>query len=128
MGNVVDHRIKRVECKRKKDEKITNYKLSYFFDMPRMEIESKVLKIDYVFTIFYKEDIGEVVVEGSLGYKDTPTALKEVEADWKNSTEVQTKIYNVIIRNAITLVMDLVRHVGLPPPILIPKIEVEKKS
>lgn len=121
MGSVVDHRITRVECKRMKDS-IANYKLSYHFDIPKKRIEDKVLKIDYKFFIYYREDVGEIVVEGGLSYKDSPKVLKELEKKWNQNTGAQKKIYNAIYRNAVTMVMDLSRHVGLPPPTLLPEI------
>jgi hypothetical protein len=125
MGSVVEHKIKRIDCKRLKDE-ITKYGLTYNFEVPNKEVVNKILKIDYVFNIYYKEGVGEVTVEGSLGYKDTQKVLKDAEEKFEENVELQQRIYNVIFRNAITLVLDLTRHLGLPAPVFLPEIKPDQ--
>ena len=121
MGRFVDHNISRVECKRMSDD-AADYKLSYNFDITNREIENKVLKIDYVFTIAHKEDVGQIVIEGSIGYKDGPKTLKDVNKNWEKNLDFQKRLYNLIFRNAVTMVMDISRHLGLPSPIFFPEI------
>jgi hypothetical protein len=125
MGSIVEHKIKRIDCKRLKDE-ITKYGLTYNFDIPKKEVIDKILKLDYIFNIYYKEGIGEVTVEGSLGYKDTLKVLKDAEQNFEKNAELQQRIYNVIFKNAITLVLDLTRHLGLPSPVFLPEIKPEQ--
>jgi hypothetical protein len=122
MGTIVNHRITRVECKREKEE-IKNYALSYNIDIQKKKIENKVLKMDYAFTILYREGMGGITVEGSLSYKDTLKALKEADKKWSENTELQRRVYNVIFRNSIIMVMDMARHVGLPSPIPLPDLQ-----
>jgi hypothetical protein len=121
MGRIVNHVVKSLECRRQKEE-ISNYKLSYNFEVQNRRIEDKILKIDYVFTISYNEEVGEIIVVGSLGYKDTSKLLKTIDGNWEQKIDVQKRIYNVIYRNALFMVMDLSRHLGLPPPVFLPEI------
>ncbi len=122
MGKIVDHSVTRVECKRLIED-IADYQLSYQFNIKERKIEGKVLKVTYIFTLTYREGIGDAVIEGSLSYKDSPKNLKNLNKKWGEDRELERKIYNLIFRNSITMIMDLTRHLGLPPPIFLPKIE-----
>lgn len=125
MGNVIAHEMRNIECRRLSE--ITGpYKLSYNIETPFKEIVDKVLHIDYRFTILYREGFGEIIVEGRISYKDTLGVLKKLHTQWDDHKEVQTSIYNLIIRNSISIVFDLSRHLGLPPPIHVPKLNLNK--
>jgi hypothetical protein len=121
LGSFVDHDVSRVECKRLASE-ISDYRLSYNFDITKREIENKVLKINYVFTIEYKEEVGQIVIEGSIGYKDGPKTLKDLNKNWDKNIDFQKRLYNLIFRNGVTMMMDISRHLGLPSPIFFPEI------
>ena len=125
MGRFTDHTVRRVECKRSVDE-ISDFRLSYNFNITKKEIENKVFNIEYTFTIEYKEDVGLVVVEGALSYKDTPKALKDLSKNWDENTVFQQRLFNLIFRNAVTMVMDLSRHLDLPAPIFFPEIRPDQ--
>ena len=125
MGQFADHTIRRVECKRTADE-ISDLRLSYNFDISKKEIVNKAFNIEYIFTIEYKEDMGLVVVEGALSYNDTPKVLKDLSKNWNENTVFQRRLYNLIFRNAVTMVMDISRHLGLPAPIFYPEIQPEQ--
>ncbi|GBE17577.1 hypothetical protein BMS3Abin16_00161 [archaeon BMS3Abin16] len=125
MGRFTDHTVRRVECKRTVDE-ISDFRLSYNFNITKKEIENKVFNIEYTFTIEYKEDVGLVVVEGALSYKDTPKALKDLSKNWDENTVFQQRLFNLIFRNAVTMVMDLSRHLDLPAPIFFPEIRPDQ--
>ncbi len=127
MGEVVEHTLSRVECKRKAED-ITNYGLSYNIDIPRREIKKKLLHMGYVFHLIYSEDIGEIIVEGDISYKDTQKALKDIEKNWDTNMELRNRVFNIIFRNSVVMVMDIARHVGLPPPINIPKLTTDEVS
>jgi len=124
MGRVVEHRIKRVECRREAED-FDRYTLSYHIEISSRRVEGKVLKLAYGFHAYYKDEVGEVTVEGELSYEDTAKALKDIDKSWEKNLELQQRIYNLILRSSITLVMDLTRHVGLPPPIAMPELKVE---
>ncbi len=125
MGQFDDHTIRRVECKRTVDE-ISDFRLSYNFDITKKEIVNKSFNIEYTFTIEYKEGVGLVVVEGALSYNDTPKVLKDLSKNWDGNTDFQRRLYNLIFRNAVTMILDLSRHLGLPAPIFFPEIQPEQ--
>jgi hypothetical protein len=125
MGTILDHGVTRVVCTRLSDE-VTNYKLGYHIDIRNRKIENKVLKLNYVFKANYREKIGEIIVEGNIAYKDSLKVLKDLEKNWSEKTELHHWIYNIIFRNAVIMVMDLSRHLGLPPPMNIPELKPEK--
>ncbi len=122
MGQFIDHTVGRVECKRMISD-ISDYKLSYDFNITKREVENKVLKIEYVFTINYAEEVGHIVIEGSIGYKDTAKTLKDVNKTWDKNIDFQKRLYNLILRNGVTMILDLSRHLGLPAPIFFPEID-----
>ena len=121
MAKMVDHWLNRVECKRMVTD-FKKYKISYDFKFPKWKIEDKTLKAEYVFKVTFAEGVGEIVVEGGFEYKDTPKVLKELEKQSDTSKELQQDFYNLIFRNAIMIVMDLSRHLGLPSPVKLPYI------
>lgn len=125
MGEIAEHIVRRVECKRNSEIE-SNYRLSYHIDIPKRAIEKKVLRLDYVFTLNYVEALGDITVEGTIIYKDSPKNLKNLDEKWKDALDVQHKLYNIIFRNSVVMVMDMARHVGLPPPIKIPVLNPEK--
>jgi hypothetical protein len=101
---------------------ISDYRLSYNFDITKREIENKILKISYVFTIEYKEEVGQILIEGSIGYKDGQKTLKDLNKNWEKNIDFQKRLYNLIFRNGVTLMMDVSRHLELPSPIFFPEI------
>jgi hypothetical protein len=121
MGSIENHSVKRVEVKRTVNE-YTRYKLSYNFDIVNRKIEKKLLNVDYLFSVDYVENIGRIEVEGTVSYKDTAKALKDLDGNWDKDVPARKMIYNNILRNGLSMVLDLTRHLGLPPPILIPEI------
>jgi hypothetical protein len=121
MGSFIDHNVGRVECKRMIED-VSEYRLSYDFDITKKEIENKVLRIEYLFTIDYKEEVGQIVIEGSIGYKDVVKTLKDINKNWDKNIDFQKRLYNLIFRNGVTMMMDLSRHLGLPAPIYFPEI------
>lgn len=121
-GRITDHRIRRVECRRDAEE-IDDYRLSYHIDITKKEIVDKALRIAYAFSVTYGEGVGAVYVEGELSYKDTPKALRDVEKKWDEQRELQSRVYNVIFRNSVIMVMDMARHVGLPSPVPLPRLQ-----
>jgi|GEM_PF-5255809 len=125
MGRFTDHTVRRVECKRTVEE-ISDFRLNYNFDVSKREVVNKALNIEYTFTIEYKEGVGLVVVEGAISYTDTPKVLKDLGKKWDGNTAFQGRLYNLIFRNAVTMVMDLSRHLGLPAPIFFPEISPEQ--
>ncbi len=125
MGEIAEHTVNRVECKRT-GEITSDYRLSYHIDIPKRTVEKKALKLDYVFSLRYVEDLGVVTVEGTIIYKDSPKNLKNLDENWKDMVDIQHRLYNIIFRNSVVMVMDMARHVGLPPPIKIPVLNPEK--
>jgi hypothetical protein len=131
---IVGHRVDSVECRRDKaHEVIESYRTNYDINIKDRKIglvkrggeENKVLQIGYVFTISFLEGIGDIIVKGEIDYLDNLKKLKEINKNWDENREVQTRILNFIFANTIPMVMDISKHVGLPPPIALPRVRPE---
>jgi len=125
----VGHRIDSVSLERgKSPEDISEFSRNYDFNIEERKLEStsignkklKVLRICYSFSINYTEDVGAIRIKGAIDYEGTEKRLKELDSNWDKEADFQTTVFNFIFANAIPLILDLSRHIGLPSPVPLP--------
>jgi len=84
-------------------------------------------KVDFRFTASYGA-VGIINIEGSLIYRGDAAALvKEWEEKRRMPDEAAQEIHSAIMGNCITEAIIMAREVRLPPPIPLPKVNIQKK-
>lgn len=93
--------------------------------------KQKVLNFTFEFTSKYEPDYGSIRLVGSVLYMDEAKKVKEIIDGWnkekKLPKEVTGKIINVILNKANVQALILSEHVNLPPPVPLPKVQLETK-
>ncbi len=120
--------IESLECKRTiEPEKIEKYKLDYKIDYGDRKLikKKKLLEVKFTFIISYLKDIGSIKVQGKVYFSDTLKNLKEIDKNWGNDKEIQRQAINTLFKNIIAMVFDTTRHMGLPPPAVLPQFSPE---
>ncbi len=108
MGEVIESN--EIETKTKSDSKIK---------------KEKLLKVEFTFNIFYLKNIGSIKVQGKIYFSDTIKKLNEIDKNWGNDKEIQRQAINTIFKNIIAMVFDTTKHMGLPPPAVLPQFSPE---
>ncbi len=120
--------IESLECKRTiEPEKIERYRLDYKIDYGDRKLikKEKLLEVKFTFNIFYLKDIGSIKVQGKIYFSDTIKKLNEIDKNWGNDKEIQRQAINTLFKNIIAMVFDTTRHMGLPPPAVLPQFSPE---
>ncbi len=121
--------IESLECKRTiEPEKIERYQLDYKIDYGDRKLikKEKLLEVEFTFIISYLKNIGSIKVQGKVYFSDTLKNLKEIDKNWGNDKEIQRQAINTIFKNIIAMVFDTTRHMGLPPPAMLPQFSPEE--
>ncbi len=91
-----------------------------------------VLKVDFKFTADYEPKIAHILLEGTLTYFDKPDAIKSTVESWKKDKKMPNEMLNNILNTIVTKsnieALFLAREVNLPPPIALPKVQVQQQK
>lgn len=94
--------------------------------------KQKVLSFTFEFTSKYEPNIGQIKLVGDVLYMDDSKKVKHVLEDWKKDKklpkDIMTGILNTILNRSNVQALILSQEVNLPPPILLPKVQVEQKK
>ena len=87
------------------------------------------LKVDFSLDIDYKE-LGKISIHGTLFLTADNKLMKETLNNWKNKkhSELQLKIINIILQRASIKALQIEEELGLPPPIQLPRAQMQKSS
>lgn len=92
------------------------------------EINDKEANVDFRFTANYS-GLGIIRIEGSLIYEGDASALARQWSTQNNMpNEVANEIHTTIMNNCIPEAVLLARDIRLPPPIPMPKVNIQAKK
>ncbi len=118
-GNVNIHNNVTIKNVEKSDVDISNDK-------------QQVARFNFEFTSKYEPEIGKIVLGGNILYLDEQKKIKEILDTWKKEKRVEkelmTTILNTILAKCNIQALILSESVNLPPPIPLPKVEVNAKE
>jgi len=87
-----------------------------------------VLRVKFTFTTKYEPDVGDIVVEGSILWRDHDA--KKVLKMWEDEKKLESKagleILNTIFRKCLAKAVVLAEDVRLPPPVQFPMVRAQK--
>jgi len=117
-----------IDAKRfsKSGEKIRNVRIDHNSTVTLItELNNKQANIDFRFTANYS-GLGFIKIEGRIIYEGDAAALaKEWATSGKMPNEVANEIHMVIMNNCIPEAVLLAKDIRLPPPIPMPKINIQ---
>jgi len=91
--------------------------------------EQGALKFNFEFTAKYEPEIGDITLNGALTFLEKEEKAKEIEEQWKKDKkipkEVMSSVLNTILSRCNVQALLLAREVNLPPPIMLPKVNVK---
>jgi len=92
--------------------------------------KEKPLNIDFEFVIKYEPDIGEIKIKGNVFYvgKNMKEILKIWHKEKKLSKESEIEVKNFLFRKCLTIGVNLTENMQLPPPIIFPRVALQKKE
>jgi len=89
------------------------------------EINDKEASVDFRFTANYS-GLGIIRIEGNLVYEgDAPALVSQWSTQNNMPNDVATEIHTTIMNNCIPEAMVLARDIRLPPPIPMPKVNIQ---
>jgi len=90
------------------------------------------LKFTFEFTSKYEPNIGDMLIVGEVIYINEPDKIKEIVSEWRKNKkipkEVMTEMLNAILDRCNIQALTLSRDMSMPPPIPLPKVQVEAKK
>lgn len=91
--------------------------------------QQNVLRFTFEFTSKYEPNVGNILFEGELLYMEEPKKAKEMLGDWKKNKklpkEIMAGLLNTILTKCNVQALILSQQVNLPPPIPMPKVQVQ---
>ena len=87
------------------------------------------VKFTFEFTSKYEPDIGSILITGEVIYLEEQKKVREILASWKKnkkvSKEVMTEMLNTVLDRCNIQALVLSRDMNMPPPVPLPKVNVE---
>lgn len=89
-----------------------------------------VLRISFSFTTKYEADIGEILFEGSLLWRnpDAKRVLKMWEEEKKFEAKAGVEVMNTVFRKCLAKAVVLADDLRLPPPVQFPIVRSESED
>lgn len=88
------------------------------------------LKFMFEFTSKYEPKLGNILLGGDLLFIEENATVKKILEDWKKDKKVDTNLMKNILNTILTrgniLALILSQEVNLPPPIPLPKVNVQE--
>ena len=129
---IIGGKVIRVEGEKKKDGIMQGLNISITFDDVR--VNGDQVDVDYVYSAAYGGDLGHIKIEGTLFTKVDKKTAKEIEGEWKKDKKERTvpidyatQLLSVINYTGSANGTFIARVVGLQPPLVPPKLQLEKK-
>lgn len=92
----------------------------------------EALKFVYEFAAKYEPDAGQINLTGNVVYMDDSKKIKEILDGWKKDKkipkEISKDVLNTVLTKCNVQALILSQTINLPPPIPMPKIDVEQAS
>ena len=113
----------------KHDEKPKNIRIDHNSKVTMIRnIRDKEAIIDFRFTANYS-GMGFIKIEGSILFEGNAPSLVEQWGKQENMpTEIATEIHTAIMNNCIPEAMMLARDIRLPPPLPMPKVNIQAQK
>ncbi|MBI4452929.1 hypothetical protein HY637_05855 [Candidatus Woesearchaeota archaeon] len=90
--------------------------------------KQNVLRFVFEFTSKYEPDVGSILFEGELLYMEELKKSREILSDWKKDKklpkELMEGLLNTVLTKCNVQALILSQQVNLPPPIPLPKVQV----
>jgi len=94
--------------------------------------KQKVISFTFEFTSKFEPNVGLIRLLGDVLYMDDSKKVKQIIDDWKKEKklpkDIMARILNTILNRSNVQALILSQDVNLPPPILLPKVQVEQKK
>ena len=101
-------------------------------DLPVGKDKQKAIKFLFEFTSEYEPKVGSIILSGDLMLMEETKKINAVLAEWKKekkvAKDVMTPLLNTVLTRCNIQALILSQHVNLPPPIPLPKVEVDAKE
>jgi hypothetical protein len=113
----------------KHEEKPKNIRIDHNSSVTLVtEKNDKEANVDFRFTANYS-GLGIIRIEGSLIFEgDAPALVNQWSTKNNMPNDVATEIHTTIMNNCIPEAMLLARDIRLPPPIPMPKVNIQTKK
>jgi len=121
-----------VEAKRDKENPINGLSINVGLD--DLIIEEGVVEIKYTYTVDYADDVGKLIVKGSVFAEEEPKKIEEIRKTWKEAKNNDRKLpedFAEMVLNSINYACGtngtlVVRPLNLPAPMVPPRIKLTK--
>src|SRR3989338_9655767 len=94
--------------------------------------KQKVISFTFEFTSKFEPNVGLIRLLGDVLYMDDSKKVKQIIDDWKKEKklpkDIMARILNKILNRSNVQALILSQDVNLPPPILLPKVQVEQRK
>ena len=91
--------------------------------------KQNALKFHFEFAANYEPKLGHITVLGFLTFFEKPEQVKEIADSWKKDKkipkEVMSSVLNTVLSRCNVEAILFAREVNLPPPIPLPKVQVQ---
>lgn len=91
--------------------------------------QNDVLKIRFLFTTEYKENIGKIVIEGDVIFMQTPDVISAAFDAWKETKQLNEKVavevYNSVLTQCNLKALNLSHDLNLPSPVKFPRVVLQ---
>jgi len=129
--NIVGYEASTIEAKRfsKPGEHVANIRIDHNSTVTRItKVSDQTASVEFRFTANYT-GMGYIKVEGSLLLNGEVDALiSEWKATGSMPSEAANLIHNAIVSNCIPSALLIARDIRLPPPVPLPRINVQKPA
>ena len=94
--------------------------------------KESTLKFIFDFTTTYNPKVGSILFEGEVIYMDEAKTIKDILKMWKEGKKlpqpIMTSVLNMVLNRSNIQAMILSRDINLPPPIPLPKVQVQEQQ
>jgi hypothetical protein len=123
-------RIVHVEATREKEAEIAGLSINIALD--EVKTTGKRVEIKYTYTCTYSENVGKLIIKGTLFADEDENTAKAIGASWAKDKKLPDGFAELVL-NSInygcgTNGVLVVRAVNLSPPLVPPRIEIAKEG
>lgn len=123
---IISIRITEIDAKRNKfDVSIPGFEV--LFNVEDVKVENDLVKVKYVYTANYRDDIGYISLKGELVAKEDAETIKKISDNLKEKrlpTDYMEKLVNTINYFGTTNATLVATALGVVPPIKTPTLRI----